>query len=72
MEKCQGEGLAVKILVDNMLEGLARGLRLFGVDAAVVELPRTHASVAARCEAEGRVLATRDRKLAASGHVPSS
>ena len=66
-----GEGARPRFAVDSMLEGLARLLRLYGVDAAGVpgevrdartaERWRVHRALAALAEEEGRVVLTKDR-----------
>ena len=49
-----------------MLAGLARLVRSGGHDAPLAEAGTPDADVAARADAEGRVLVTRDKALAAS------
>ncbi len=56
-----------RFLCDAMLGTLARWLRLLGYDAELVGPDARDAEVAARAAAEGRVLLTRDRELAAAG-----
>jgi uncharacterized protein with PIN domain len=57
----------VRFLADVMLAGLARQLRLWGVDAEAAEVAAagarhvTHRALVERASAEGRVILTRDR-----------
>ena len=59
MRECE----APRLLADAMLGKLARWLRLMGYDTGYLQAD--DAAVAARARAEGRVLLTRDRGLAA-------
>ncbi|HYC02085.1 MAG TPA: Mut7-C RNAse domain-containing protein [Azospirillaceae bacterium] len=53
-----------RLLCDAMLAGLARWLRAAGHDTALAGEGRPDAEVLARGRAEGRLLLTRDRRLA--------
>jgi len=56
--------MMVRLLCDDMLTGLARWLRAAGHDTAVPEPAQPDGEIMVRCRAEGRVLVTRDRRLA--------
>lgn len=55
----------MKLLVDSMLGTLGKWLRLLGYDTAVAVNHAPDAELARQARAEGRVLLTRDRELAA-------
>jgi uncharacterized protein with PIN domain len=55
----------VRLMCDEMLLRLGRWLRAAGYDTAIAESGLADAGLIARCAAEGRVLVTRDRHLAA-------
>jgi uncharacterized protein len=59
-------------MCDEMLLRLGRWLRAAGYDTAIAENGADDAALIARCTAEGRVLLTRDRRLAegTEGCVP--
>jgi uncharacterized protein len=59
------EGTGVRLLCDEMLLRLGRWLRAAGYDTAIAGGGPSDAELIARCTAEGRVLLTRDRHLAA-------
>jgi len=59
----------VKLLCDHMLGSLARWLRFMGYDTAYPE-PGPDRTLIERARAEGRILVTRDKELAA--RVPGS
>jgi uncharacterized protein with PIN domain len=61
----------MKLLCDEMLGGLARWLRAAGHDAAVAERGLKDAALIDRSAEEGRILVSRDRRLAheASGRA---
>jgi len=59
----------VKLLCDHMLGSLARWLRFMGYDASYPE-PGPDRALIERARAEGRILLTRDKELAA--RVPGS
>lgn len=52
-----------RLLCDKMLGGLARWLRAAGHDAALSAIGETDAELLARCQAEDRVLVSRNRRL---------
>ncbi len=52
-------------MCDEMLVRLGRWLRAAGYDTAIAEGGVGDAALIARCAAEGRILVTRDRRLAA-------
>jgi uncharacterized protein with PIN domain len=56
--------VSLRLLCDDMLAGFARWLRAAGYDTALAEPGASDAVLVARCAAEGRVLITRDRRLA--------
>jgi len=62
----------VRLMCDEMLLRLGRWLRAAGYDTAIAEGGADDAALIARCTAEGRVLLTRDRRLAerTEGCVP--
>lgn len=55
----------MRLMCDEMLLRLGRWLRAAGYDTAIVEGGADDAALIGRCAAEGRVLLTRDRRLAA-------
>ena len=55
----------MRLLCDEMLLRLGRWLRAAGYDTAIAQGGVPDAALIARCAAEGRVLVTRDRHLAA-------
>jgi uncharacterized protein with PIN domain len=63
----------VRLMCDEMLLRLGRWLRAAGYDTAIAADGTDDAALIARCVAEGRVLLTRDRRLAAraEGSVPA-
>ena len=63
-ENCNKSG-GLDLLCDEMLALLARWLRAAGYDTALVEDGRTDIALLAKARAEGRVLLTCDRALAA-------
>lgn len=68
-------GSGVTLLLDSMLSVLARSLRVMGMDAEL--FPKVRCSAAddleliAAADAKGRVIVTRDRKLALRRDTPS-
>ncbi|HEU4566374.1 MAG TPA: Mut7-C RNAse domain-containing protein, partial [Gemmatimonadaceae bacterium] len=62
-ERGAAPGPAPRFLADAMLERLARWLRVLGFDTAGAAGPDR--ALARRAAAEGRILLTRDRRLAA-------
>ncbi len=58
----------MRLLCDEMLRRLGRCLRAAGYDTAIVEGGARDGEILARCTAEGRILLTRDRCLAAMAH----
>lgn len=62
----------MKLFCDEMVSGLGRWLRAAGYDTAIAEGGLADAAIIARCEAEGRILITRNRHLEtrAQGRVP--
>src|SRR5437763_5172813 len=56
----------VRLFCDEMLRRLGRWLRAAGYDTAIAEGGLADAALIARCAAEGRILVTRDRRLAAA------
>src|SRR5947209_1719993 len=62
----------MRLLCDEMLLRLGRWLRAAGYDTAIAEGGAGDAALIARCAAEGRILLTRDRHLAAHavGSIP--
>jgi uncharacterized protein len=56
----------VRFLCDEMLKGLGRWLRAAGYDTAIAEGGGRDRDLARRSAAEGRVLLTKDRHLAAA------
>ena len=55
----------MRLFCDEMLARLGRWLRAAGYDTAIAEGGLPNRALIARCAAEGRVLLTRDRHLAA-------
>ncbi len=55
---------APSFLCDEMLAGLGRWLRIAGYDAAIAEAGRRDRDLVAQAYWEGRILLTRDRRLA--------
>jgi uncharacterized protein with PIN domain len=55
--------MILRLLCDDMLAGMARWLRAAGHDVALAGPGQSDAEVLARCQAEGRVLVSRDRRL---------
>lgn len=53
----------MRLACDEMLQGLARWLRAAGHDTLVAERGMSDRALLALCEAEGRTLISRDRKL---------
>jgi len=66
----QEQGREIKLLADGMLGRLARWLRILGYDTAY-DPALTDLELVRRARAEGRVLLTRDRQLAARRGVSS-
>jgi uncharacterized protein with PIN domain len=60
-----GGGRELRLLCDEMLKGVGRWLRAAGYDAAIVDEGANDRQLLARAGAEGRVLLTCDRRLAA-------
>jgi uncharacterized protein with PIN domain len=58
-------GMSVRLFCDEMLARLGRWLRAAGYDTAIAEGGVPDRTLIARCAAEGRILLTRDRHLAA-------
>ena len=56
----------MRLCCDEMLARLGRWLRAAGYDTAIAEGGLPDAALIARCAAEARILATRDRHLAAA------
>jgi hypothetical protein len=54
----------MRLFCDEMLGATARWLRAAGYDAALAEPGRPDEQILDQCRAEGRVLVTRDRRLA--------
>lgn len=59
-----GPPQAVRLLCDEMLAALARWLRAAGYDCALAPPSAPDRSLVDQCQAENRVLVTRDRTLA--------
>jgi uncharacterized protein with PIN domain len=59
----------MRLLCDEMLGALARWLRAAGHDTALAAPGQPDAQVLAACEAQGRTLITRDRRLAETARV---
>lgn len=57
---------ATRFVVDAMLGSLARWLRILGFDARYADNVTRDEEIAALAEAEGRIVVTRDRRLAQS------
>ena len=56
----------VRLYCDEMLARLGRWLRAAGYDTAIAESGLADTGIIAQCAAEGRILVTRDRDLAAA------
>ena len=57
---------AMRFLCDEMLRGLGKWLRAAGYDTAIAEGGLPDRILTARCAADGRILLTKDRHLAAT------
>jgi uncharacterized protein with PIN domain len=58
-------GWPLRLLCDEMLKGVGRWLRAAGYDAAIAADRASDQALVAQARAEGRILLTRDRRLAA-------
>jgi uncharacterized protein with PIN domain len=58
------DAAAAKLLCDEMLQRLGRWLRAAGYDTVIAEGGKRDRDLLARARREGRILVTRDRKLA--------
>lgn len=54
----------MRLFCDEMLGATARWLRAAGYDAALADPGRPDAEILEQCRAQGRILVTRDRRLA--------
>jgi uncharacterized protein with PIN domain len=62
---CERSGATVRLLCDEMLTGIGRWLRAAGYDTAIAASGASDDDLLAQAHAEGRVLLTCDRGLAA-------